>query len=324
MKKIRKSVFLRVALIAIAAAILTAVPAFAGGGKDKAGGEKKLTIGFAVAALNTNSIWIDIRRNYEALCKEKDYRLLTGDLQNGAPDAIKFLENCKTAKADVVILQNITPEAYEDLLKDLKAQGAVLIALERRSPYADYNAEIPNAEAGRTLGRAAGEWVKANPGSKKVAICTYTGIQELIERGDGIEAGFKETCPEGQVVYKADAGFVEQGVKMGEALIQAHPDIQAVMGINDSGPFGAGEAFKAAGWTFKDHPIGLFGIDNSADAQRALKEGGMFQATLDMDLVGAYNQLYELGVAKALTGAYDESKKIMYPPLKLIYQKDVK
>jgi len=305
--------------------VMAGIPAFAAGGAQggSSGGERKLTIGFAVAALNTNSIWIDIRRDYEARCKAKGWTLLTGDLTNGAPDAIRFLENCKTAKADVVIIQNAAPEAYEDMLRDLKAQGAVLIATERRSPLADYNAEINNAEAGRTMGRVVGRWVRENPGSKKVANCNYSAIEELLLRGNSLKEGFLEECPEGQVVYEVDAGYVEQGVRVGEALIQAHPDIQAVMGINDSGPFGAGEAFKAAGWTFENHRIGLFGIDNSADAQRAMKEGGMFQATLDMDLVAMYGQLFELGSDKALTGAYDESKKLIFAPMKVIYQKDV-
>jgi ABC-type sugar transport system substrate-binding protein len=199
-----------------------------------------------------------------------------------------------------------------------------LISTEKGSSFAHYNAEVLNYEAGKIMGQVAGKWVRENPGSKKVAICTWTQIPELLIRGEGIKAGFLEACPEGQIVYEKDAGYVQQGVEVGEALIQAHPDIQAVIGMDDSGPYGAGEAFKAAGWTFEDHRIGLFGIDNSEDAQRALKEGGMFQATLDMDLVGLYGTLFDLGADFALNGNYDESQKMLYPPMKPVYQADVR
>jgi ABC-type sugar transport system substrate-binding protein len=314
-----------VCLASLTVLITAAFPLFAkGGAQSGSAGSKKLTVGFAVAAINTNSIWIDIRRAYEEKCRQEGWTLITGDLTEGAPKAISFLETCITAKADVVILQNIADGAYDDLLKQIRDQGACLISTERRSSFANYNAEILNDEAGKTIGRAVGKWVNENPGSKKVAVCAYTQIPELLVRGEGLKAGFLEVCPEGQIVYEKDAGYVQQGVEVGEALIQAHPDIHAVMGINDSGPYGAGEAFKAAGWTFQNHRIGLFGIDYSEDAKRALKEGGMFQASLDMDLVNWYIRLFDLGVDFALTGKYDESQKMAYAPMKVVYQADVK
>jgi hypothetical protein len=102
-------------LLVLAGLVLAVTPLFAKGNAQSGG--KKLTIGFAVAAINTNSIWIDIRRAYEEKCKREGWTLITGDLTEGAPKAIAFLETCITAKADVVILQNIadgaSPESYK-------------------------------------------------------------------------------------------------------------------------------------------------------------------------------------------------------------------
>jgi hypothetical protein len=47
--------------------------------------------------------------------KKECWTLITGDLTEGAPKAISFLETCITAKADEVILQNIADGAYDDL-----------------------------------------------------------------------------------------------------------------------------------------------------------------------------------------------------------------
>jgi predicted Fe-Mo cluster-binding NifX family protein len=57
-------------------------------------------------------------------CKQEGWTLITGDLTEGAPKAIAFLETCITARADVVILQNIADGAYDDLLKQIRDQGA--------------------------------------------------------------------------------------------------------------------------------------------------------------------------------------------------------
>jgi ABC-type sugar transport system substrate-binding protein len=113
------------------------------------------------------------------------------------------------------------------------------------------------------------------------------------------------------------------GVSAGENILQAHPDIQAVMGINDSGPVGVMEAFKAAGKNFaKDH-IGLFGCDASEDGLRCLRENDMFIATIDVDVVNQVIQLYDRCVKMALSGQYEADKAVVTFPMRPIYLKDL-
>jgi ABC-type sugar transport system substrate-binding protein len=295
-----------------------AVGVFASGSTQQASGGGQFTIGFAQSGLQTNSIFIDALRAIEDnYVKGKGYRLITADLlENGPAKMITFLENCVATNARVVIFQNIAEDAYADQLQQLKDKGVILLATDTAGKIAQYSLEVDNYNVGVSIGREAGKWAKANAGSKKAAICGYSLLDFLVVRANGIKDGFKEACPEGQVVYEVDAGYVQQGVAAGEALIQAHPDIQVVMGINDSGPVGMLEAFKAAGWTTADHNIGLFGCDASVDAVRALKEEGMFKCTISLDLMSTLLATTDAAIASAETGKIDAAiAHKVYPQL---------
>jgi ABC-type sugar transport system substrate-binding protein len=292
--------------------------AFSGCGKQQS--KEQIAIGLALSGIQVNSIFIDMRRAIEEKCEKEGYRLITADLmENGPSKMITFLETCLAAKAKVVVYQNIAEDAYADQLNQLKAQGCILGSYDNPTKIAQYTSQASNYELGKTIGREAGKWAQANPGSKKAAICAYSLLDFLVERTRGIRDGFKEACPEGQIVFEIDAGFVQQGVAAGEALIQAHPDVQVVMGINDSGPVGVFEAFKAAGWNFQSHPIALFGCDASEDAMRALRENDMFKATIYLDVVNQVIQLYDRCLEMALTGKFDQSKANVYFPMQPVY-----
>jgi ABC-type sugar transport system substrate-binding protein len=281
--------------------------------------DTQITVGLGLTGIQTNSIFIDIRRAIEAKCKAEGYRLITADFTEGPSKVTTFLENCLNSNAKVVLLQNVAEDSYADLLQQLKDKGTILASFDNPSKIAHYIGQVSNYETGKTIGRECGRWVAANPGSKKVAICGYPTLDFLAVREQGMRDGFAEVCPEGQIVISVEAGYVQQGVEAGENFLQAYPDLQAVMGINDSGPFGVAEAYKAAGKSFaKDH-IGLFGCDASDDAIRAIKENDMFLCTIDMDLVNQTVAMFDRCITLYKTGAFDESKAIVYWPTRPIY-----
>ncbi|MDR2393464.1 MAG: sugar ABC transporter substrate-binding protein [Treponema sp.] len=304
------------ALIAVTLILGTVSSVFAAGGKQK---DETITVGLALSAIQTNSIFIDMRRAVEKICQEKGYKLIAADLLEGPTKMVTFLENCLNANAKVVIFQNIAEDAYADLLQRLKDQGAILGSYDNPTNIAHYTSQASNYELGLTIGRETGKWVHANPGSKKVAICGYSLLDFLVVRSNGMKDGFKETCPEGSIVMEVDAGYVQQGVTAGETFLQAVPDIQAVMGINDSGPVGVSEAFKAAGMSFAKNGVALFGCDASEDGMRALREKDMFKCTIYLDVVNQVLDLFDCCLDYALTGKYDESKANVYFPMMPVY-----
>jgi ABC-type sugar transport system substrate-binding protein len=308
MKKLRT-----IDILALGALVMAGIPAFAAGrAQGGAPGREHITVGLALSAINTNSIFIDMGKAIEEKCKQEGWRLITADVLEGAPRMITFLETCLAADAKVVVYQNIAEDSYADLLQRLKAQGCILGSYDNPTHIAQYTSLASNEELGLTIGRMAGQWAHANAGSKKAALCSYELLDFLKARGDAIKKGFLEACPEGQVVYQMDAGYVQQGVAMGEVLIQAYPDVQVVMGINDSGPYGVYEAFKSVGWNSKNHNVGLFGCDASEDGMRGLREGDMFKGTVWLNVIQQVVDLFDRCVAMYKTGIYDSSKAVVY------------
>jgi ABC-type sugar transport system substrate-binding protein len=312
--------FMRTVGIVLAAAFLLApAQVFANGGKDAAGGGKgTITVGLALTGMQNNPIFIDIRRAFEERCNQAGYRLIAADLSNGAADMTKFLENCLTAKAKIVVFQNIAEDSYINLLTELKAQGAILASYDNPSKVADYVSMASNYDLGKTIGRMCGEWVSANTGSKKAALATFNVLDFMIVRADGIKAGFKEACPEGNIVFEQDINIADGGVALGEAIITAHPDIQGIMAITDIGCIGIGQAFAAAGWTSQNHRIGMFGSDASEDGMREIRKNGMFIGTVYMDLVNQVTGLFDRSLETAQTGKINEAEKLVYFPMQPI------
>ena len=286
--------------------------------------EKSLTVGLALSGITTNAVFIDMTKNIQRKCDEDGYKLMTADIQSGTSAIVTALENFINGGCDVIILQNSAEESYADLLKNAVDKGIVIGSYDGVSDYAQYETYVSNEELGYQIGQECGKWVNEHEGSKKVAICGYSGLDFLVTREQGIEKGFKEACPDGEIVSVQDAAYPEEGVVVGENFLQACPDIQAVMGINDGGTLGVYEAFKASGKSLEKDGIGIFGCDASEDGLNAIKEGDMFICTMDLNLVNEISALYDRCVETALTGEVDESEKEVVCPINPIYLEDIK
>jgi ABC-type sugar transport system substrate-binding protein len=74
-------------------------------------------------------------------------------------------------------------------------------------------------------------------------------------------------------------GTPDNGLTSLENALQAHPDIDAVVSINDAGALGAIKAQEAAG---KDpHTTIVVGIDADAQAKDLIKQGKFYRGTVD-------------------------------------------
>lgn len=285
---------------------------------------EKLTIGLALSGINSNAIFIDMAKDIQERCDAAGYKLMTADIAEDPNKVVTALENFINGGCDVIIFQNYAEEACATLLADAIDKGIIIGSYDYTSDYAQYACIASNYEVGKVIGQECGKWVKANEGSKKVALCSYSPLDFLVEREQGMRDGFAETCPEGEIAIALDAGFTPEGVTAGENFLQAVPDLQAVMGINDGGTLGVYEAFKAAGMSFEKNQVAIFGCDASADGLNAIREGDMFFSTIDLDLVNQVAELYQRCVDAALGGTIDASKAVVTYPVNPLYFDDLK
>ena len=71
-----------------------------------------------------------------------------------------------------------------------------------------------------------------------------------------------------------------------ENILQANPDVEVLVGVNDAGALGGYEAIMAAGKDSNRFFVG--GLDATQEALDKIKEGGIYRATVDI-------QPYETG-----------------------------
>jgi ABC-type sugar transport system substrate-binding protein len=303
--------FFLVIVLAAAFSACQSSPKPASGDNTKAG--EKLTVGLALSGITTNAVFIDMTKSIQKLCDDAGYKLMTADIQGDPNNIVKAIENFVNGGCKVIIIQNYAEQACADAIQNAISKGVVFGSYDYTSQFAQYAIVASNYEVGKVIGQQTGKWVHNNPGSKKVVLCSYPDLDFLVERAKGMKEGFLQECPEGQVVQELKAGFAPEGVTAGENFLQANPDLQAVMGINDGGTLGVYQAFKAAGKSKADG-IGIFGCDASLDGLNAIKENDMFISTVDLDLVNQISELYKRCVDAALNGKVDDSKKtVTYP-----------
>lgn len=123
-------------------------------------------------------------------------------------------------------------------------------------------------------GRAAAQLMaQALNEQGKIAILSHPQVASVADR----VAGFKEQLanyPKMHIVAELSAeGKRDKAVRVMEDLLQSHPDLNGVFGINDDSALGALAAIEAAG---KVHKIRIVGYDATPEARVRIADGGIY------------------------------------------------
>jgi ribose transport system substrate-binding protein len=120
---------------------------------------------------------------------------------------------------------------------------------------------------------AAQALAKALGGSGKIAIIDHPEVESVIQR----VAGFEEqiaALPGMKIVAKLSGhGIKDQAFRTTEDILQAHPDLDGIFGINDDSALGALAAVEKAG---KSGRVRIVGFDAVPEARAAIKEGKIY------------------------------------------------
>ncbi len=125
--------------------------------------------------------------------------------------------------------------------------------------------------AGGTL--AAQALSQAINGAGSVAIIDHPEVESVIQRVKGFEDEIAKN-PNIKIVAKLSGhGVKDQAFRTAEDILQAHPDVTAIFGINDDSALGALAAVEKAGMAGK---VRIIGFDAVPEAREAIKAGKIF------------------------------------------------
>jgi ribose transport system substrate-binding protein len=228
-------------------------------------------------------------------------KLITVDPAMDVAKQINQIEDLISQKIDALFLNPV----------DWEGVRPALVALEKaKIPVINFDAEVKDmdlvtAYAGSdnfNAGKVCGEdLVKRFPNGGPIAILDSPTMNSVRDRIDGFNEAINGKGFNG--VFQRDAlGDLPTALRHTEDMLQAQPEVIAIMGGNDPTALGALAACKTA-----NRPdILIYGVDGSPEAKAAIAEGGQFAGSGAQSPIAIGQESVKLAY-KVLNGeAYDK------------------
>lgn len=133
---------------------------------------------------------------------------------------------------------------------------------------------IDNFNGGVMAGERA---VEALGGSGKVAIIDHPEVESVIQRTGGFLQAIEQANAAGNNIELVSrlpgSGAMDKSFKAAEDMLQAHPDLDLIFGINDETALGALAAIEKAG---KSGQVQVIGFGGKEEAVAAVEEGKLY------------------------------------------------
>jgi len=253
---------------------------------------------------------------------EMGYDVVVDDPGTDLNKQINTIKTWVEQKVPVIVVNTLQPAAFESVAKQAREAGIIWITYGQKIENQDATVGYAQYPDGRQLGEYAGEWVTKNLGGKGKAI--ILGYEKGVwgqQRGAGIKEGLLAKAPGVEIVAEQDAISPTEGLNVTRSLLQAHPDANIILGVEDPATEGAYKAWIAAGKDKADPTGFIGGMDGTVPALKLLKEGGnVYRASMAIPLVQVGYAIVETG-DKLLKG---EKTGDVIVPLELVTEKSPK
>ena len=245
--------------------------------------------------------------------------LYTSD--NGKLDAqIANLETWISQGVPAIICFPIEPTAIEKIAAKARAKGITWVSYAAHIKNQDSSVVFGNTESGTILATAAAEFInKVHGGKAEIIRLTLPDGGELgRERDKAVDATLAKLCPGAKVVASQKSIDAGSGLQITNSVLAAHPNVKAVVAINDDGALGAYRAFLDHGHAPNDPEIFIGGQDGAQQALVLIKQGTMYRASSAL----AVQDLAAAVIQHPIDVANGGSKEDAQVPVKLLTHAD--
>ena len=236
---------------------------------------KDLTIGFIQTG--SESGWRAANTaSFKETATQLGINLKFYDAQNKLENQVSaFHQFNQDPSVNVIILAALDVTGYDDVLKEAKAAGKVVVLEDRRidaSPdlYYTYIGSDFDLE-GQKAAKAMCDLLKDSTGKKVVEISGAVGASAAIDRAKGFREKMGDCGITVTATQTGNWGVPESKAVMA-AFLKQSKDIQGVFAHNDEEAIGAIQAIKDAGLV-PGKDIQVIGVDATADGFKYLISG---------------------------------------------------
>lgn len=255
---------IRKALLLGAVSVLAVLPAVGAQAKEA----KK--IGLAVANLQAN-FFNQIKESVEAYAGEKGIKVITVDAKGDAATQVNQIQDLIAQNIDALIYIPAGATAAAVPVKAARAAGIPVVNIDRNadgSPGETFIATDSVASARQVCDHIAKQ---AGGKGEMVIIHGQKGTTPEVDRSKGCAEALAK-YPDVKVVGElwSEQWHQDEGFKLTQDLLQAHPKTNIVFGQADALALGAAQAVKVA---HPDNHIWVAGFDGDTAALTALRDG---------------------------------------------------
>ncbi len=215
------------------------------------------------------------------------YKVVVDDPGTDLNKQINTIKTWTEQKIGCMVVNTLQPAAFESVAKQAMGAGVKWITYGQKIENQNATVGYAQYDDGHTLGADAGKWITDKQGGKaKVVILGYEKGVWGQQRGKGIKDGVLSTAPNAEIVAEQDAISPTEGLNVTRSILQAHPDANVILGVEDPATEGAYKAWLASGKDKADPNAFIGGMDGTVPALKLLKEGGtVYRASMAIPLV---------------------------------------
>ena len=279
-----------------------------------------LKIGCVFADLG-NTSYVAMGKAMEEAAKARGAEFILKDTGNDSSTLVDVIENFIASGCNVIIEQNSDAEVTETVNQEALDAGIIILSFDNEMENASASYLASNYDLGYQIGTMCAEWANEQfeDGKCQIGLLNASSYDFILDRVEGIHAALAEKDPNCEIVIETDAVSTTDGLEAAENFLQAYPELNGVVGINDSVVLGAYEAFKGANRVGDD--VGLFACDGSLEGLEAVAEGSIHRGTVSLHLNEVGVQMIEDGITLATGGILEET--VNYFPLEAVTKDNV-
>lgn len=241
----------------------------------------EIKLGYSIPQL-ANPWFVGVKMGMEKACEELGIQCISIDAQYRVDKQVSDIENMISDKYDAILSTPIDSNALIQTYEDANKAGIATGSIAQLVPNSNLLYGMDEYNYGYTIGSQVANWAKETLKCKgKVALITQDNVEATKHRGDGIEQAVKDICPEMELVARQAGDNPESGMRIIESVLQQHPDLNLVIGSNDSGGIGGYQAMMANDKTGDDRAV--FSGDATRECLALMMEpDSIYRGTVDL------------------------------------------
>lgn len=254
----KKALSMLLTLMLLAAMVFGATSALAEGKK----------FGSTYMTMN-NPFFIALNDGIKSVVEANGDTLITLDPALDQAKQISQIEDMVAQNVDAIFLNPVDWQGVRPALEVAKAAGIPIINVD--APVFDQDlVECIVASDNYKAGVVVAEDIMKKLPAAKIVLLEHPTAKSALDRTQSLADTIEGNDAYQIIARESSEGQLEQAMPKMENILQAHPDVDVVMGVNDPSAMGALAAIEAAKI---DRKILIYGVDGAPEAKQMIKEG---------------------------------------------------